>query len=101
MSIYKDRHWRSFMKASTWRVVATLATILIVFAFTRKPILSLEIGGVEIVIKLILYYLHERVWFSIPFGNRKHPLSSLPLKGPIKKEDLELIKDKLRELGYI
>ena len=78
MAVYKDRHLRSLIKALSWRIVTSLATILIVFAFTRKLTLSLGVGGVEVVLKLLLYYLHERVWVSIPFGNRKHPLSSFP-----------------------
>ena len=71
MNNYKEAHWRSVVKALSWRVIATLATILIVFAFTRKLILSLGVGAVEIAVKLILYYFHERIWVSISFGRRK------------------------------
>ena len=71
METYKDARRRSIIKALSWRVFATVATILIVFAFTRKPVLSLGIGGVEVLIKLLLYYLHERFWLRIPFGKKK------------------------------
>ncbi len=66
----KEARYRSIIKALSWRVFATLATILIVFAFTRKPILSLGIGLVEVILKLILYYFHERVWLRIPLGKK-------------------------------
>jgi uncharacterized membrane protein len=46
-------------------MLATTSTILIVFAFTNKLVLSTGVGAVEIVIKLLLYYLHERCWLFI------------------------------------
>jgi adenylylsulfate kinase len=101
MSDHKETHYRSVIKAISWRVFATLATILIVFAFTHKIALSLGIGVVEMTVKLILYYFHERIWSLIPLGKKKHPLSSLPIDKELKPEDLDLIKQKLKELGYI
>ncbi|MFQ5868034.1 MAG: DUF2061 domain-containing protein [bacterium] len=101
MDTFKDAHLRSIIKAISWRIFATIATILIVFAFTHKIILSLGVGAVGVVVKLILYYFHERIWTFIRFGKKKHPLSDLPISGIVKKEDLELIKSKLKELGYI
>ncbi len=66
----KDAHVRSIIKALSWRVFATIATILIVFLFTRKLILSLEVGAIEVVVKLILYYIHERAWLKVPFWRK-------------------------------
>jgi len=97
----KDAHYRSIIKAISWRTFATITTILIVFAFTRKLVLSLEIGTIEVMVKLIIYYFHERLWTLTSFGKRKHPLIELPIKGHIKKEDMELIKNQLTKLGYI
>ena len=65
MDGYRDPHTRSVLKAVTWRILATTATILIVFAFTGKLALSAGVGVVEVIIKLILYYYHERVWIVI------------------------------------
>lgn len=101
MKKYQETHYRSMIKALSWRISATLATVLIVFAFTHKIALSLGVGAVEIVIKLILYYLHERLWTVIPLGRRKHPLSSLPIRDDLKEEDFKIIKDRLKSLGYI
>lgn len=68
MSHIKIRHKRHILKTITWRIVATLATILIVLAFTGNLELSLGAGGVEIIIKMILYYLHERIWYRYDIG---------------------------------
>ena len=101
MKTYKDAHHRSILKALSWRVCATVTTILIVFAFTRKLALAAGVGAVEVVTKLILYYLHERVWGWVGIGRKKHPLSSLPVERPLEEEDMQEVKDKLKELGYI
>ncbi|MHC4461909.1 MAG: DUF2061 domain-containing protein [Planctomycetota bacterium] len=101
MATYKDAHHRSILKALSWRVVATFATMSIVFAFTRKVALSAGVGAVEVVVKLILYYLHERIWAFLGIGRKEHPLSSLPLNRPLDEKDKQEIKNKLKDLGYI
>lgn len=98
---YKETHYRSIIKAISWRIFSTFVTILIVFAFTKKMVLSLGVGGAELIVKLILYYLHERIWNFFSFGKERHPLSDLPISSSLKKEDVEIIKNKLKELGYI
>jgi adenylylsulfate kinase len=59
---------RSMLKALSWRVVASLLTALLVYAFTREPAVSAAIGGVEFFAKLVMYWLHERAWNRLPFG---------------------------------
>jgi uncharacterized membrane protein len=53
---------RSLAKTVTWRLVATSTTILVAFIFTGSVVISLEIGSVEMILKLVFYYLHERSW---------------------------------------
>ena len=65
MEEHNESHLHSILKAVSWRILATTATILIVFAFTGKLALSAGVGMVEVIIKLILYYYHERVWIVI------------------------------------
>jgi uncharacterized membrane protein len=101
MTTYKEAHHRSVLKALSWRVLATMSTILIVYAFTRKIALSAGVGAVEVVVKLILYYFHERIWGTLRIGRKEHPLSSLPVEKALKERDIELIRDKLKDLGYI
>ncbi len=63
-----DNHIRSFVKSISWRIIATLTTILLVFIFTQNWVISVEVGGLEIIMKIFLYYLHERVWDRIRWG---------------------------------
>ncbi len=63
-----DSHLRSVVKGLAWRCLATLATISLVYAFTHKLALSFEVGAVEVVLKLILYYGHERAWNYVTWG---------------------------------
>ena len=67
---YRESHYRSALKAMSWRIVATTATILIVLAFTGRLVLSAGVGGVEVVVKIILYYLHERLWLRTSFRRK-------------------------------
>jgi uncharacterized membrane protein len=97
----KDAHLRSIIKAISYRTCAAVATSTIVFVFTRKVVLSVGVGLVEAVVKVIFYYLHERVWSHINIGKKEHPLSSLPVERPLDEKDMEAVKSKLKDLGYI
>ena len=101
MSTHSDAHTRSIMKAISYRLLAAIVTTTIVFVFTRKIVLSLGVGVVEAIAKIFCYYVHERLWSFIKFGQKKHPLSSLPVNKPLDEKDMEEIKKKLKELGYI
>ena len=65
---------RSLFKTISWRCIATITTITIVYAFTGKVPLSLGIGAVEVVSKMILYYFHERIWNLVGWGRAKNPI---------------------------
>ncbi len=58
-------HKRHIAKTFTWRIVGTIDTILLSWLITGDPLTGLKIGIAEVITKLVLYYLHERVWFSI------------------------------------
>ena len=75
--------------------------MLIFFAFTGKLVLALGAGAVEVVVKMILYYLHERTWAFLSIGRKEHPLSVLSVDRPLEQNDLRTIKNKLKDLGYI
>jgi len=96
-----EAHSRTIAKAISWRAIATLTTMIIVFLFTRRIILSLGVGLAEVIAKITFYYLHERIWEKISWGKSRHPLSGLLVKRELEPEDMEIIKNKLRELGYI
>ena len=64
----KETHLRSFFKGMTWRIIATLTTMVLVFIFTGNFVLTLGVGFFEIISKLIFYYFHERIWNRIRWG---------------------------------
>jgi len=59
------------MKAISWRIIATLTTVLLVFVFTRNFVISFGVGFLEFFSKILVYYLHERVWNLIQYGRKK------------------------------
>ena len=73
--MYKESNFRSLFKAISWRISGTVATVITVFLFTRELKLAAAVGGVEFIIKIGLFYLHERIWDKVPLGKRvKQPL---------------------------
>ncbi len=59
---------RTTVKTTTWRIIASLDTMLLAFFFTGNIATAISIGGLEVVTKLVLYFIHERVWSKLPFG---------------------------------
>lgn len=59
---------RSITKATTWRLFGSCVTAGMVFYFTREWRVSVSIGMLEIVGKLLLYYIHERAWDMVGWG---------------------------------
>jgi uncharacterized membrane protein len=59
---------RHLAKTITWRIVGTFDTIILGWLVSGNPWVGVKIGGLEVTTKMILYYLHERVWFRINFG---------------------------------
>lgn len=75
--IDKDSPYRSLFKAISWRLIASGATFIISFTiFTQATETAFKdvVGAVslitlvDIIAKLILYYLHERLWTNIVWG---------------------------------
>lgn len=52
----------SLGKAISWRIVGTLATTIISWMLTRQINLAISIGLLEVFSKIILFYLHDRIW---------------------------------------
>lgn len=63
---------RHILKSITWRVLASTTTFVIAFMFFKDdPHATEKATGVAItesIIKMGLYYFHERVWFKSNFG---------------------------------
>ena len=61
----REQKRRSLAKTATWRITATIDTMLLAWLFTGSPAAAVTIGSLEILTKLVLYYLHERFWNKI------------------------------------
>ena len=61
-------HRRHIAKAITWRVVGTIDTILLSWLISGSAYTGLKIGLSEVLTKMFLYYLHERLWFNVKLG---------------------------------
>lgn len=59
---------RSIAKTISFRIIATLTTMMLVYIFTKDIKIVGLIGILDIVLKLIIYYIHERVWSKIHWG---------------------------------
>ena len=68
-----ETHRRSIVKALSWRVVALFITASVAWIITGSLGYGAIIGGIDTVIKLVTYYLHERLWNRIAFGRVREP----------------------------
>lgn len=64
----RESHLRSILKACTWRIVATSATLAISYAVTGRTSVAITIAGFEGISKMFIYYLHERAWQTVERG---------------------------------
>jgi adenylylsulfate kinase len=120
--MYKDTNKRSIVKGISWRAVATTTTVIIVYVFFGRLDLAIAAGLIETVLKVGLYWAHERAWFKIRWGRKKiEPFNlwftGLPLSGkttiadkvykelenldiPIERLDSKDIRDVIPDIGY-
>jgi len=97
----KERRLRTIIKAISWRATATLITAGLVYALTSRLSLAAQVGVLEMLLKMLAYYLHERIWGQISWGRPKHPLEDLPVTRELSPEDREILLEHLREMGYL
>jgi len=69
---------RHIAKTITWRIIGTLDTFLLSWLISGNIRLGSQIAIMELVTKMVLYYLHERVWFrsKIASSNKRHILKT-------------------------
>lgn len=120
--MYKDTNKRSIVKGISWRVVATTTTVIIVYVFFGRLDLAIAAGVLETILKVALYWAHERAWFKINWGRKKiEPFNlwftGLPLSGkttlansvyaeleklhiPLERLDSKDVRDLIPDIGY-
>lgn len=68
-----DSHRRSLLKTLSWRFLATITTALVTFLFTGRLDIAITIGVGDSFVKFFIYYLHERAWTRVRFGQLRPP----------------------------
>ena len=63
-----EGYGRNGAKAVTWRVVGFVDTVILSLIFTGSATLAVSIGGLEVLTKITLYVIHERLWQRLRFG---------------------------------
>ena len=59
---------RSLLKAISYRIIGTITTASIALVVTGDAAAAIAIGVVEPIAKIVIYYVHERVWQHVPLG---------------------------------
>ena len=59
---------RHALKSLSYRIYSSCITTAIATFVTGNSKLALAIGSTDFIVKLFTYYIHERVWYRIPFG---------------------------------
>lgn len=62
---------RSFIKSLSYRIFGTLTSFAVVYVITGKGSLATLIAFWETVVKVGVYYYHERVWDKVSWGRLK------------------------------
>lgn len=62
---------RHVYKTISYRILGTLTTVSVAYALGMSIEISSLIGVGELILKPILYFLHERIWYRIDFDRNK------------------------------
>ena len=101
--MFKETKKRAIVKTISWRITATLTTALLVYLFTGEIGIAISVGLLEMLAKMALYYIHERLWDKSHFGKQRIPgfvlwISGIPCSGKTTLADMvysDLEKEKL------
>jgi uncharacterized membrane protein len=68
-----DSASRSIAKAVSYRLVGSSVTGFIAYLLTGRGALFFEAGALDVALKIVAYFVHERMWDRINFGRPKPP----------------------------
>lgn len=55
-------HAKSMLKAVSYRIIGTTQTVFVAYLFGNDITTALQIGGVDSAVKILLFYIHDRLW---------------------------------------
>ncbi len=65
---YINSRKRDLIKTFSWRGIGTIDTIVISWIITGNPFTGFKIGFTELITKMALFYIHERIWNRVSYG---------------------------------
>ena len=65
----RESHIRSILKTFSWRIIATMTTVILTYWITGSFDSAWKVGGAEFFAKMVIYYFHERAWQLAPRGS--------------------------------
>ena len=68
-----ETHLRSIFKAISWRAGGSVVTFLTAWLIIGQVNNALKIGIVDTLLKIGVFYIHERLWNHLSFGKLKPP----------------------------
>jgi uncharacterized membrane protein len=68
-----ESHARSIAKAVSYRVLGSASTAGIFYVLSGDWKMSAGAGALDSIVKISLYFLHERIWNHIGYGRPKPP----------------------------
>lgn len=71
MSTCQETNYRSVAKALTWRATGSADTFILSLLITGRLDLAGGIAATELITKIVLFWIHERVWNRISWGRKQ------------------------------
>ena len=65
-----DTQGRTLVKTITWRITGSTSAVIIAYVITGSIAVSGTIGVVHLIANTLLYWLHERLWTRVRWGQR-------------------------------
>lgn len=65
-----ETHLRSVVKGLSWRVIATLVTTIVVWFISGEISMALVAGAIDSLVKVGLFWGHERLWQTVTWGRK-------------------------------
>ena len=87
----KKENIRAILKSLTYKSLSTISTFVAGWLITGSLAIGMTLGIFEVTFKLLLYFVHEKVWFNVNYG----------MKYSKNKKDSKLLThDHLIEQGF-
>lgn len=71
----RERPLKSLVKTITWRIIASITTFFLAYFFFQDDAKAVEkatgVASAEAIIKMVLYFFHERAWNVVRWGKMK------------------------------